>query len=149
MDEWLLGRIVAAGVGELGLTELSSGRLVDIIRILVSHQRWFEGLSGSQAAASDVLVTLLQDRDVRRFLRVNRHGGALWFHHESFQELIGWLLVPAVIDAVWAWSGTLRGIDNAVAARYLVLEQLALAERQSGYQLERLVERTRGPGPLP
>jgi glycosidase len=43
IDEWRLGKTITGVLGELGLDETASWGSIIIIKLLTSHQRWFEG----------------------------------------------------------------------------------------------------------
>ncbi len=76
IDEWLLGRLIAGALQEVGLDQAAAARAVVIIKRLTSYQHWF--------AAQDVegtyqlLEALLRDREMQQLLGVNRYQGVLW-----------------------------------------------------------------------
>ena len=85
-----------------------------------------------------VLSKLLRSREVQQFIRVNRYGGVLYFNKEAYEQLCGWLLLPAVVDSL----ATLTE-DEAVeqiAERYAVVQKLLDAADESEYQVEKLLE---------
>ena len=160
LDEWLLGRVIARPLDDLGLDAGAVERALTLIRWLTTHQDWFAGLaagSGEEAAAAAgpvgpayrLLEALLGDGDVQRFLQVNRYQEVLWFNRESFDELRWWLLLAAVVEALAAAGRPATEVAAQIAARYAVLEQLREAEERSGYQVERLLEESRVPQGTP
>lgn len=44
------------------------------------------------------MLSWLKDGEVQRFLQVNRYLGVLWFNHESFGQLLGWMLSLAAVE---------------------------------------------------
>jgi glycosidase len=47
VDEWLLGKIIAGTLRDLGLDEAAAWQAVALIKLLTTHQRWFEaGVAG-------------------------------------------------------------------------------------------------------
>jgi glycosidase len=148
-DEWLLGKITATAMQDLGLDESSAWWAVTTIKVLTTHQRWFEinraapSPDGSQHRAFQVLRSWLEDEEVQRFLRVNRYQDLLWFNEEAFEQLLWWMLVTATV-AISADPGT--SSDEAAAAVsgcYRVIERLQQAEAASDYRVERLLEAAR------
>ena len=64
----------------------------------MNHQGWYEVEAPKRKLAYTVLVSWLRDNEVQQFLRVNRYGGVLWFNKESFDQLLGWMLVLAAVE---------------------------------------------------
>jgi len=154
IDEWLLGKLIAGVLRELGLEEGRAWRAVALVKVLTEHQRWFESSEGRLDSPYRVLERLLADTEVQQFLHVHRHEGILWFNQESFGELLRGLLAVAVIDALAAaaGAGSAAGAGGGASAeassqaaarqileRYELVRRLRAAERQSGYQLEGLL----------
>ena len=145
IDEWLLGKIIAGALRDLGLDESAAWRSVATIKILTSHQRWFEEKQPYQ-----ILKSWLQDDEVQRFLQVNRHQGVLWFNKEAFEQLLEWMLLVA---SVTISADPLRPADEVAqetAALHEVAKKLQQAQEESGHQVEKLLEAARGKfGTLP
>jgi hypothetical protein len=143
IDEWLLGRIIAGALRDFGLDEMAAARVVTAIRILTAHQRWFAGHAPTEAWAYRTLDSWLRDDEVRRFIQVNRYQDVLWFNHESFEQLLWWMLAAAVISILADPARTGAEASNAIQACCEVVTALQAAEEQSGYQVERLLEAAR------
>ena len=151
LDEWLLGKIIAGTLQDLGLDEGAAWRSVATIEILTSHQRWFKdqplAVSGQRLAekgrAYQVLESWLKDDEVQRFLQVNRYQGVLWFNKEAFEQLLEWMLLVATVTIS---ADPLRPADKATqetAALHDVVKKLQQAQEESGYQVEKLLEAAR------
>lgn len=145
LDEWLLGKLVAQALQDLG--QKDAQRSVTLLKALVTHQAWFRSTSAdltAPALAAALLETLLRDRDVQNFLQVNRFGGVLWYNKESFAELLHSLLVVAGCQLAAAQLAA--DPDHAAAeieAAYDLLAILQAADAEAGYQVEKLVELVR------
>ena len=83
---------------------------------------------------AQVLDDLLDDRDVARFLQVNRYNEIDWYNKEAFEELLAWLML---IEAVRA---TVVGEDvpKTLGAANDVVLALQQAEAQSEFQVDKL-----------
>ncbi len=139
IDEWLLGKIIASTLCDLGLDEATSWRAVAVIKILTTHQQWFEVQASGTKWAHGVLESWLKDSDVQGFLQVNRYQGVLWFNHESFEELSWWMLLLAVIVISADPLIPPAEVAEEIVARYDIVQQLLQAQEQSEYQVERLM----------
>jgi glycosidase len=163
IDEWLLGKVLAGALQDLGLDENAGWRAVAVIKLLTSHQDSLVframaspkaastpelapstpggGLSGvpqrALVSAHAVLENLLKDDEVQQFLRVNRYGDVLWFNKEAFEQLLWWLFTVAVVQLTALRPAAEAAPD--ILAAFKVIRQLQQAEEQSGYQLEELV----------
>jgi len=170
LDEWLLGRIVAGALQDMGLDEGAVGWGIAAIKVLVSHQRCYEtctaeghpdqaeghpdmqGRSRLRAEGSlpqpkrayRLLEAWFQDGDVQQFLQVNRYRDVLWFNREAFDQMLGWTLTVAVIETA---ANPLCGADEVaeeIVGCYDIVQQAQQAEEASGYQVEKLLELVQG-----
>jgi hypothetical protein len=87
---------------------------------------------------------LLEDEDVRRFLQINRYQNVLWFNKEAFEQLLGWLVAISVISLNSDPGMAITQLDDEIVNQYRVLQQLKKAQSKSDYQLEKLLEATKG-----
>lgn len=157
-DEWLLSRIVEEALHALTGSHEQHERL-DLIRILVSYQNWFDQIppapsakvekGGKKAptpkqtkirsAAYRLMSQLLKDPDVQKYLNVNRFQEVLWFKDETFDELVEWLFVLAVIDVTSKANVTRSKAPTLILERYEVIRQLQEAKAKSDHQVEKLL----------
>ncbi len=143
LDEWLLGKLLAGALQELGLDEGAAWWAVGTVKILISHQQWFELGTTGEDRAYQVLTSWLKDGEVQRFLQVNRYRGVLWFNHEAFGQLLDWMMAVAAIQIGADPELTGEEADEKLAACRQVLEKLRQAEEVSGFQVVRLLEAAR------
>ena len=148
MDEWLLGKVIAGALGELGLDEAAAWWTVGIVKIATAHAGWFRSEATEPQRAYAVLDGWLRDSQVQQFLQVNRHRGLLWFNHEAFEQLTAWMLTIAAVQIVADPGGEPAGAPGDVATRivdaYDVIRALREAEAGSGYQVEKMLARGQG-----
>ena len=156
MDDWLLGKLLAGGLQEFGLSNHDAWQAVARVKVLVKHQDWFAASKKETKAASDiagtrpyrVLSRLLNDPDVQRLLGVNRFQDVLWYGKEAFDALLRALFAVAVPQVTGAAKPGKRKSAKRIARRYRVIERLQKAHDQAGYQVERLLALANGE-PLP
>ena len=155
IDEWLLGKLIAGGFKDLGLSETAAWRAVGLVKLLVGQAIWQcgEGLEADQAYQT--LQSWLKNIDIQSFLGVNRYQGILWFNQEAFHELLWWAFAAAVVEITASELVGEQGqvnldkpvpskVPQAILACYDMLVQLKKAEAQSGYQIEKLLEAAKG-----
>ena len=138
LDEWLLGRLIGAALRDMGTAAGAADEAVAVVKLLTANERWFDADTAAKRTPLAVLSKLLRSREVQQFIRVNRYGGVLYFNKEAYEQLCGWLLLPAVVDSL----ATLTE-DEAVeqiAERYAVVQKLLDAADESEYQVEKLLE---------
>lgn len=137
IDEWLLNRILAGALQQLGLVEGTAWRCVGTVKLLVNQQRWFDVATPARTPTYTVLQSLLQDSEVQQFIQVNRYQGVLWFNKESFEELAGWLLMLSTLHSLASFPA-----DEAaqmIVGHFPVIQGLLRAEQASGYRVDKLL----------
>jgi hypothetical protein len=147
IDEWLLGKMIAITLQDLGLDEQSAWQSVGLIRLLTGHQAWWNAETTKKDQAVRVLQDWLRDGEIQRYLGINRYQGILWFQKESFETLMWWFYTAAVIDGIA--SGDEEQADPSSVAKEVVachdlIAQLLQAEQQSDYQIEKLLAASKG-----
>jgi hypothetical protein len=140
IDEWLLGRIIADALRDLGLDEGAAWRAVEAVKLLTSHQRWFETETPKTRRAHAMLQIWLDDQDVRRYLQINRHADVVWFNKEAFDQLLWGMLAIATITISADPNRPADEIATKIVACYDVVRALQRAEEKSEYQIEKLLK---------
>lgn len=140
IDEWLFGKMIAQTYQDLGVEEGEAWWAVALVKLLCAHQNWYELEAAQNKRAFLVLNAWLQDGDVRNFLHINRYQDILWFNKESFDTLIRWMFMVAVVDILAAAEINEAAVKDQILEQYVVIEQLQKAASKSDYQVEKLLE---------
>jgi hypothetical protein len=135
IDEWRLGKTIVNVLRELGLDETASWRTVILIKLLTTHQGWFE-----EKGASQFLGSLLKNNEVQQFLQINRYNDILWFNREAFDDLVWWLKLLAAIEISSDPKRTAHQTAKDLEDCNGTIQRLSEAAKKSGYQVEKLVE---------
>jgi glycosidase len=130
VDDWLLGKMLALALVEMGATEDDARQAVRLLRLLISEDHWYRVAEEEQAPARALLARLLRDDDARRLLHIHRYQQIDWFNREGFHTLLDWLQRIALIT-----SEDTAALQTAQA----MLTALLQAEKQSDYQVEKLL----------
>lgn len=139
IDEWLLGKIVANTIQNLGADQQTSWRAVPLFKLLVAQQeQWFVISSENAGRAFATLQVWLKDAEAQQYLGINRFNGVLWYNKETFVKLIHWMFTLSVAEI----TRTLKPhkVPAAVLDAYKIVEELLEADEVSGYQVEALLE---------
>ncbi len=147
IDEWLLGKILTEGLRESGLEEHEAWRAVQLIKVLIAHQKWFKIQGPAKQLPYRLLENGLKRDDIQRYIGVNRYQEVLWFNQESFDTLLQWMTVVAVVQET-----VVDGEEKVDAEKttenllehYDIIAKLKKAEKESGYKVENLLEAARG-----
>jgi hypothetical protein len=141
IDELQLGPVLANVFRDLGQDEAAAWRLVALIRLLRRLPLPSSVADRPPDDRSAALVrALVADEAVRTYIRVNLWEGVSWFHRESFEQVLWWMLV---LDALGALAGKTRStakVKARVAEADRLTAALARAGEASGYQLGKLEE---------
>lgn len=136
LDEWRLAVTLEDTFRGLGYDDFQSARSVELVKLLTEHQNWFSTLGGQPL--SKVLSTWLSDDAIRRFLGVNRYQEKLWFNKEAFEELVWWMMLLAVFEALIVPGAGASLLTERVLQGYQIAKRLLKAGKASGYLVERL-----------
>ena len=152
IDEWLLGKLLTSVLEELGLSGEESRHSLTLIKILTSHQAWFDPQEGEEPEGKQsvqkrrgssepmrVLKTLIGDTEVQEYLRINRHRDILWFQPESLDRLLAGLFLVAVVDALAAPIDDPKARLRMIRIRKSILDKIREAKKISEYQVEKLL----------
>ncbi|MEJ2635453.1 MAG: alpha-amylase family glycosyl hydrolase [Calditrichia bacterium] len=140
IDEWLLRKVLENCFYDLGIPGNDVQRSILIIKILTRHQNWWKTEAPKKNRVPAVLRKLLQDYEVRDWLQVNRYHDVLWFNHESFLELMNWLLGIAVLDSLKSGITDATAICAEIIERYDIVNSLLKGEKKAEYQIDKLME---------
>lgn len=140
LDEWLLGKLVAGALQDLGLDEGAAWWAVGTVKVLINHQRWYEIEAPDKERVYQILVAWLKDSEVQQFMRVNRHREVLWFNKEAFEQLLGWMLTLAVVEISAAAELSAAEVARKIVACYDIVQELQRLGQESGYQIAKLLE---------
>jgi len=135
VDDWLLNETLARVFQELGASESEAWREVDAVRALLAHGRIAHSFSAPRRFAG--VAALLSDPAVQKLTGCHPHGGVVWFHRESLEELLRLLYVTTVL-----YAGADEKMTRTERAQRLVEDAAAFAQIEelsliSEYQLER------------
>ena len=81
-----------------------------------------------------------KDVIIQQFMQVNRYGGVLWFNHESFDQLLNWMLTIAVVEISADPGLEPDEVAQTIVACYDIVKKLQQAEEKSEYQVVKLME---------
>jgi glycosidase len=143
IDEWLLGKTIAATLQDLDLDEGTAWWAVGTIKILVNHQDWRKLETTEADRAYQMLASWLRDNEVQQYVQVNRFRDVLWFNHEAFQQFLGWMLTLASIEISADPELSPEQVAHEIVACYDVIHAIQLAEETSEYQVAKLMEAVR------
>ncbi len=143
MDEWLLGKVVAGALQDLGLGEGQAAWAVGTIKILIGHLDWCPHDAPQPQQAYQILTNWLRDGEIQQFLQVNRHQGVLWFNHEAFRQLLQWMLTLAAVEIGANRELGPEESTEQLATCHALIKKLEEAEKASGYQIAALLEAAR------
>ncbi len=138
---------MADQMSDSGLEKSAARRGVTLVKLLISHQKWFETDHSDRNQAYAVLDALFKDEAGREFLGVNQHDGILWFNKESFAELLFWLMLTAIVEIGSGPDQPHAALVEEIETCYGKIRKFREAERKSDYQVEKLLKAVTERGP--
>ena len=116
-------------------TDIEAMRALTLLRIMVKHHAFLYDSVGSAKMPS--IDRFLNDYDVRDFIKVNHFKDTWFFNKESFEELLHWLLIPALVSSARKLESSAPKLSDITNLCLVVDTLLGLSDR-SGYQIEKL-----------
>jgi len=138
LDEWGITRIVQQNLQELGLDAGQSHNGTNIVKLLTSQQNW--AMEIREDTPKSLMKRWLSQESIRNFLNINRYRGKLWFNKESFESMMWWMTLAALIRLVADPETSLSENFETLFDAYDLIKSLLAAEKESEYQVEKLLE---------
>ncbi len=139
LDEWLLGKQVAAALVGMGVDKHVANRAPLLLRVLVGQQGCLE--TGTPEHLSRCLLSAwIEDDAARRYLLVHPYQGIEWYNKEAYEDLVWWTYALGLIQ-----FGSLDLKDKAFVSWLRTAHQTVLrllsAEERSQYQVDKLTSK--------
>lgn len=136
IDQWHLGKAFLDTCTHSSLTWEEANTAFLAMKIAIKHQNWTRDLQ--QKTPKALLREWLSDVNVQNFLKVNRYNDILWYNRDNFSNLVSLMELVALVES------QINGRSDSVIAETLIsinvyLRQLVKLDRQSAYQVEKLV----------
>ncbi|MFX0185826.1 MAG: alpha-amylase family glycosyl hydrolase, partial [Candidatus Hodarchaeota archaeon] len=135
IDEWGLGRIIERTIQELHDEKLNIDEVVLLVKILTSHQNWYNYQTGENYQAFQIMNVLMTDLEFQSYIQVNRYLDILWFNKEAFERLIKWLFIVAVLNTVSKLIHQSTEYRNDVRIIFELTQQWLWAADKANYQM--------------
>jgi hypothetical protein len=139
-DAWLLRKPLIEALEGLDVPSEASRRTVATVRMLLTAPDWLSWATHSADATAQGAYRLLRraigSPEVQAYLGVNRYDGVLWYHDESYDAFVWWLVCIVALQASMEGEALLR--EHLVQAYGWAVE-LQKAGKLAGYQVERLL----------
>ncbi len=134
-DEWKTGRYIENAVSGLGLTQQDAIRVVKMVRVMISMQKWIDDPLCQDPAA--FLNSTLINPDIQLLLQMNRYQDVLWYSKEGFDDFISCLMAAVVLEP----DSTDPSIqyERVLVARQM-LATLQKASDGAGFEVEKLIQ---------
>ncbi|MCX6560240.1 MAG: alpha-amylase family glycosyl hydrolase [Candidatus Aminicenantes bacterium] len=130
-EAWGLDAVLADLLGDAAGDEFQARLAVHAIRALAKADGWFERQRTPDANARSLARLIGKDPDFRAALLVNDYQGVEYFHKESFERLMWWLLATSLAGVSEEGAPQTSGPLGAIAL-------LRAAGEISGFRLDRL-----------
>lgn len=148
IDEFMLGRIIARTLQNLGADDQASWQMVSVVRLLTTRGDWpkkldlLNGLdfNDGKCGGFQLLQEWLRDEEIQRLLRINRYQGVLWYNKEAFEYLLVWMLFTGTLVVLSTPQIESDKIPESIVTLYKFIMRLRAASEGSNYQVDGLLE---------
>ncbi len=144
VDEWLLRKTILNMLRDLGADDALASRGLLLVNALIGQEGCFKDQAAKSKPAYRVVEALLKDGDVRGFINLNRYQDVLWYNKEAFDQLLGLMLLAAVVDVASQPDKTPEEAAADIRDYYAIVTTLHKAQAGSDYRVEKLLAAVRG-----
>jgi glycosidase len=127
-DELLFTKIIRNVLNEAGVPGSETEYTLNLVRVLIIQSEWSVQFHKNPGAA---LHALFEQPESNRFLQVNRYQETLFFHRESFEQLMNALSILTMMH-LGATKKSASVISNVL--------KLKKSAEKCGYQVEELLK---------
>ena len=135
VDEWLLNKLIATTLGDVGLDERSAWQSVHLIKLLVSQTHWW--LEAGEGQVYQLMLSVFSDAEAQQYLGVNRYQDILWYNREAFEDFTWWLFIIAVVNIISTQPP--EQVAQAIVNCFTDIQRILKATVSSNYQVEKLL----------
>jgi glycosidase len=139
IDELFLGKKIRSSLLDIGMQEYEANNALLTVKVLTGHQFWYESKKKTNIPYT-LLRDLLQDRQVQQLLNIHRYQEQLYYRQESFEELIGWLLVAGFMNIVSNTDLTSAELSERLLKQFRLIQVFRKAEKESEFRVELLLD---------
>jgi hypothetical protein len=111
-------------------------RELSLLRILSKHSHLLVDADSHNRFIK--MERLFDDYDVREFIKVNLHKGTWFYHQESLQELLRWLLLVSVARTLREGVVSSKDQKRVFSQRLEFIRELEELSEMSGFDVEKL-----------
>ncbi|PKO03279.1 MAG: alpha-amylase [Chloroflexi bacterium HGW-Chloroflexi-5] len=97
INSWNLDQSIKIALSKSGISEDAAEHKTAFLKLAIKYQDWF--IEGCTMNHSQILKGWLITPDIRESLKVNYYEEILWYHQESFMELIWWMEIMPIMKA--------------------------------------------------
>jgi len=114
INKWNLDQSIKYALLKSGFSEDDAIHKITFIKLAVRQQDWFTQENSKDY--SKILQTWLTTPEIRDVLKVNFYEDILWYHQESFLELMWWMeFVPILKAFSTKESNRVTGTETVLA----------------------------------
>lgn len=97
IKKWKLDQSIMHAFSKLGMSEDAASHKMLFLLLTIKYQDWY--IDDHNKSYIDILKSWLITSDLRESLKVNFYEETLWYHKESFVELMWWMEIIPIVKA--------------------------------------------------
>jgi hypothetical protein len=133
LDEFLFYKLILRSLIAQGFDEKDADRQLQLIKCMILNPDWMEKSSENPVLA---LQSLFQTQEIQQFLNVNQYHEILYYHFESFVELLNALYTVNILNLLSNEGIKKRGIKKKLEDWYGIVVNMINHAQDSESRVE-------------
>ena len=139
IEYWSIDDHISDILLQFGATREDSLKYIMLIKILTRYQICVKGLD-EKKDLNKLIDVFFKDNDVMDFIGVNQHENIIWFNKESFEELLNWIFLIALIDyPIYKYPHSKN--TNKMLSKYSkIFKNIQISAQKSDFKFNKFLE---------
>ncbi|MDP3682757.1 MAG: alpha-amylase family glycosyl hydrolase, partial [Ignavibacteria bacterium] len=137
IKKWKLDQSITIALSKFGILEDIAKNKMAFLSLAITHQDWY--IEGRNKTVTQIFKGWLITPEIRESLKVNFYEDVLWYHQESFIELMWWMEIVSMFKAFSEPESNRVIAAETVLALKEIFQKMKTRHQKSFCKVDRLL----------